>query len=159
MNQTTIIEGWLRLYNRLNSCAYAVIEWPDENERNRQAIDALCEDPLGNRLAIEHTLIQPFTGAKEDDARFLRTLADLEDNPELIVAGFTIHVSQPVAAVPKGIQRSILRQDILHQLREALPALPRWAPPRYLPGHADNIRVFFRETVIFAPVECLPQGA
>lgn len=69
MDQKTLTEGWLRLYNRLNSFAYTVIEWPDENQRNRQAIDALCEDPLGNRLAIEHTLIQPFTGAKEDDAR------------------------------------------------------------------------------------------
>jgi hypothetical protein len=39
-------------------------------------------------------MIQPFTGAKEDDARFLRTLADLEDNPRLIFPDFTIHVSQ-----------------------------------------------------------------
>jgi hypothetical protein len=127
MDQKTLIEGWIKLYDCLNSCAYAVIEWPDENERNRQAIDALCEDALGNRLAIEHTLIQPFTGAKEDDARFLLTVAGLEDNPELIVAGFTIHVSQPVAAIPKGIQWSILRQDILDQLREALPTFPTGA--------------------------------
>src|SRR5271157_196896 len=127
MDQKDLIIGWLKLYNLLNGTSYAVIDWPDEKERRLQDIDALCQDSSGNRLAAEHTLIQPFMGAKEDDARFLRTLADLEDNPTLIVPGFTIHVSQPVASVPKGIQWDALRQDILNTLATALPSLPAGA--------------------------------
>lgn len=124
MDQKDLITGWLKLYNLLNGTSYSVIEWPDETERRLQDIDALCQDSSGNRLAVEHTLIQPFTGAKEDDARFLRTLAALEDNPALIVPGFTIHVSQPIASVPKGVKWDSLRRDILHALVTILPSLP-----------------------------------
>jgi|SRR5208283_4081787 len=123
MNDKTVIEGWIKLYNRLSGSTYAVVDWPDQSERNQKAIDALCEDADGNRLTIEHTLIQPFAGAKEDDARFLRTLANLEDNPRLIVPGFTIHVSQPVSSIPKGVRWNAVGQDILVQLEAALPTL------------------------------------
>lgn len=124
MDQKDLITGWLKLYNLLNGTSYTVINWPDEKERRCKDIDALCQDSSGSRLAVEHTLIQPFMGAKEDDSRFFRTLADLEDNPALIVPGFTIHVSQPVGAVPKGIQWEALRQDILNALAPDLPSLP-----------------------------------
>jgi hypothetical protein len=123
MNDKAVIEGWVKLYNRLTASTYAVIDWPDQTERNQKAIDALCKDANGSLLAIEHTLIQPFTGAKEDDARFLRTLADLEDDPRLILAGFTIHASQPVSSIPKSIQWKAVQQDILVQLEAALPNL------------------------------------
>jgi hypothetical protein len=123
MNDKFIIEGWVKLYNRLTTDTYTVVDWPDQTERNQKAIDALCEDADGNRLAIEHTLIEPFTGAKEDDARFLRTLADLENNRRLLLPGFTIHVSQPVSSIPKGVQWKVVGEDILHQLEAALSTL------------------------------------
>jgi hypothetical protein len=123
MNDKTVIESWLQAYNKLFGVDYKVIEHPDGKERTRKAIDALCEDSSGNRLAIEHTLIQPFVDEKGDSARFLRTLASLEDNPDLVVQGYTIHASQPVASVPNKVQWTHIRDAQLHGLKTILPSL------------------------------------
>ena len=136
MDQKDLITGWLKLYNLLNGTRYSVIEWPDQTERHLQDIDALCQEPSGTRLAVEYTLIQPFMGAKEDDARFLRTLAALEDDPALIVPGFTIHVSKPIASVPKGVKWDTLRQDIFSALVTILPSLPEGASQPNLSSQA-----------------------
>jgi hypothetical protein len=123
MKDKDLIAGWLRLYNLLNKTNFLVIEWPDQQDRTQKAIDALCEDDSGNRLAIEHTLIQPFVGEKEDNARFLQTLASLENDPRLIVPGYTIHASQGVGSVPSGFQWSEVSAQLLKELAGVLPSI------------------------------------
>jgi hypothetical protein len=124
MSDKEIIESWLKLYNILNKTGFRVIGWPDRQDRTRKAIDALCEDGFGHRLAVEHALIQPFEGEKADRARFIQALAALEGDPRLILPGFAISVTQPVGCVQKGVQRANLSTLIRDKLARDLPNLP-----------------------------------
>src|SRR5229473_5472968 len=94
-----VVEYWLRLYNRLTGASFEVEDRPDKDS-SKKNIDAMCRDNDGRTLAIEHTLIEPFSGEKDDAARFVRTLASLENHPSLLQRGYMFSVSQPVGSVP-----------------------------------------------------------
>jgi len=87
-----VIECWLRLYNRLTSSTFTVVDWPDKDS-SKKNIDAICRDGRGISLAVEHTLIEPFEGDKEDGARFMRTLGSLENHPDLLQPGYAFDVT------------------------------------------------------------------
>jgi hypothetical protein len=124
MSDKDVIAGWLRLYNLLNGAKFSVTKWPDQLNRATKDIDALCEDDSGNQLAIEHTLIQAFTGDKADVAKFNQTLASLENNPRLVIPGYFVSVCQSVDSIPSGIKWSNLAAQLLTNLEEILPAVP-----------------------------------
>jgi hypothetical protein len=121
-----VIKHWLRLRNRLTGGTYVVESWPDDDS-SKQNIDALCRDLEGRTLAIEHTLIEPYLGHKEDTARFLKTLAVLENHPDLVQKGYTVNVSQPVGAIPKGVNWNEVPQAMITQLALVLPNHPEGA--------------------------------
>jgi hypothetical protein len=118
-----VIEHWLRLYNRLTGASYRVEDWPD-SDSSKKNIDALCRDTSGHTLAIEHTLIEPFVGEKSDAARFMRTLATLEDHPSLVQPGYMFIASQAVGSVPTGINWNDIPKELLKQLPDTLSRLP-----------------------------------
>lgn len=118
-----VIEHWLRLYNRLTGATYRVSTWPD-SDSSKMNVDAMCTDDGGQLLALEHTLIEPFQNEKADTARFMRTLAALEDDPALLLPGFTIHASQPVGAIPTGLRWDLVPDALRDELAKALPILP-----------------------------------
>jgi len=118
-----VIAHWLRLYNRLTGSTFQVVDWPDDNSTKKN-IDAMCGDKNGRTLAVEHTLIQPFEGAKEDDARFLQTLGSLENHPDLVERGYAYQVRQTVRAIPTGIDWQEVPRETIKQLRSILPTLP-----------------------------------
>jgi hypothetical protein len=121
-----VIRHWLRLYNRLNGSTYQVESWPDDDS-SKKHVDALCRDAEGRTLAIEHTLIEPYPGHKEDTARFLRTLAVLENHPRLVQAGHMVIVTQAFGAIPKGIKWDEVPQQIIAQVAPILTTLPEGA--------------------------------
>ncbi len=123
MSDKEVIAGWLRLYNSLNNTRFCVIKWPDQQNRATKDIDALCEDDTGNKLAIEHTLIQPFVGERVDRARFLKTLASLENHPQLVIPGYFISACIAVASIPSGIRWPELTAKLLSELEGALQAI------------------------------------
>lgn len=118
-----VIEHWLRLYNRLTGSTFRVEDWPDRDS-SKKNIDAICGDDDGHTLAIEHTLIEPFVGEKNDAARFMKTLATLENHPDLLEPGYTFLVSQPVDSIPTGINWGDVPKELLRQLPGILPTLP-----------------------------------
>jgi hypothetical protein len=118
-----VIEHWLRLYNRLTASSYRVTSWPDADS-SQQNVDALCTDENGCELAIEHTLIEPFQNEKADAARFMQTLATLEDDPALCQPGFMCIASQKVGAIPTGIRWANVPELLRNELAAALPNLP-----------------------------------
>ena len=124
MKDKDVIESWLKIYSALNMATFRVVEWPDKRDSTRKAIDALCVDGCGNRLAVEHTLIQPFEGEKGDRAIFIQALAALENDPRLVVPGFAIEATQAVNCVPSGVQRSNLSALLRSDLERILPTLP-----------------------------------
>lgn len=139
MKDKDVIESWLKLYGLITGNAYSVVEWPDQQDRTEKAIDALCEDVAGNRLAIEHTLIQPFKDEKADSKRFVQALASLENDPDLVLDGFAISVTQAVGSVPRGVKGSDLSAIFRSRLREILPRLPIGRSPIQVPTDSRSI--------------------
>jgi hypothetical protein len=121
-----VIHHWLRLHNRLKSETYQVESWPDDDS-SKKNVDALCRDAEGRTLAIEHTLIEPYPGHKEDTARFLKTLAALENHPSLVQKGNMVMVSQRIGAIPKGIKWNEVAPQVLGQLAPILPGMAEGA--------------------------------
>ena len=121
-----VINHWLRLHNRLTDGTYQVVSWPDDDS-SKKNVDALCHNSEGRTLAIEHTLIEPYPGHKEDTVRFLKTLAVLENHAGLVQKGFFVNVAQPVGAIPKGIKWDEVPLAMIAQLAPVLPALPEGA--------------------------------
>jgi hypothetical protein len=118
-----VIEHWLRLYNRLTSASFAVVDWPD-SDSSKKNVDAICRDRKGHTLAIEHTLIEPFDDEKADADRFGKTLASLENHQSLLQRGYMFLVSQPLGSIPNGIEWRDIPQELLRQLPNILPTLP-----------------------------------
>jgi hypothetical protein len=100
-----IIERFLQEYNDERGTSYKVVDWPDEGDRTGKVIDALAADGAAT-LAIEHTLLQPFAGERQDTAIFLKAVGKLDKAPHLMVPGFTISLSLEVGAIPKGVDWS-----------------------------------------------------
>ena len=106
-----IIERFLRDYNAEKGCAYFVAEWPDDNDRTDKAIDALAKEG-DDRLAIEHTILQPFIDEKKDTSIFLRTVGTLDKATHLKMPGFSVTLSFEVGAVPNGTDWSKVAQAV-----------------------------------------------
>jgi len=118
-----VIECWLKVYDRLCELDYKVVDWPDKDS-SKKAIDAVCEDgPERRKLGIEHTLIQAFEGEKGDTARFEKTLVALENDPTLLRKEYLTEISQPVGAVPTGVDWSAISEKIAAQLSGSLSTM------------------------------------
>ncbi len=95
---------FLEEYTKISGEAFQVQEWVDDAERNKPAVEALAVDEsTGKRLAIEHTLLQPFVGEKEDSHRFLTVIGDLEKDDSLKVPRYMVTINLRVGAIPKGV--------------------------------------------------------
>lgn len=97
-----VIERFLQEHNTERQTSFKVIAWPDDIDRSGKAIDALASDGT-TTLAIEHTLLQPFTGERQDTAVFLKTVATLDKAPRLMLPNTSVTLSFEVGAVPKGV--------------------------------------------------------
>ena len=98
-----LIELFLVGYNRLVGDEYAVQEFPDETERCRPAVDGIARNPQQRSIAIEHALVEPFLGEKNDTIIFRRVFFPLEADSSLRVGGYDIEVWPAVGDVPNGV--------------------------------------------------------
>jgi hypothetical protein len=55
---------------------------------------------------IEHTIVQPFQGEKADSAIFLRSIATLDQKPEMLLPGFDVDFTMTVGAKRGQMGRS-----------------------------------------------------
>ena len=84
---------------------FEVKQWVDDVVRDKQAVEAIAVDSsTGISLAVEHTLLQPFEGEKDDTQRFLTVIGDLEKDDSLKVPRYMITLHLNVGAIPKGIK-------------------------------------------------------
>jgi len=87
--------------------ADASLEKPDAIDRKNPAVDQVATRKCdGKRLAIEHTIIEPFVGDKEDFALFQKSLLGIEKDESLLVPGRWIQVFVPVGTLQNRPQRS-----------------------------------------------------
>ena len=99
-----LVSLFLEEYTKISGEAFQVKEWVDDAERNKPAVEAIAvNESTGTSLAIEHTLLQPFEGEKEDSHRFLTVIGDLEKDDSLKVPRYMVTINLRVGAIPKGV--------------------------------------------------------
>lgn len=74
----------------------------------------------------------------------METLGALENDENLVLPGYVIHVSQSVACVPNGIAWSHVREVLLNELKAILPGLPEGASmvPVSIQGQEIKLRIW-----------------
>lgn len=113
------------------SWADAALEKPDAVDRTNPAVDQIATRKSdGKKLAIEHTIVEPFVGDKADFASFDKWFLEIEKDESLLVPGCWIRVFVPVGTLqnqpPKSreaivqsvhswikLNRCVLREGIL----------------------------------------------
>ncbi len=119
-----LIQVFLDGYNGHAGVHFAVESYPEDTERQATAVDVIARDHRGTTLAIEHTLVQPFGGEREERSRFLKVLGRLEGNEELKVPGYWICILVSVGALPKRVNWESVGSKLqtwLRQIRRTLP--------------------------------------
>ena len=121
---TRLVELFLRGCNEASDETYWVSEWPDQSQRQTPAIEAVALNRDRMRLAIEHTLVQPFLGEKDDSQPFQAVFGPLERDSSLLIPNYDITLVVPVGAVPKGVRWNACAEATLDWFRRHKHALP-----------------------------------
>ena len=108
----SMVRLFLSRYQDPAGNSYRLAERPDVVERNAPAIEAVAHDAHGHRLAVEHTLIQPFEGQKSDDLPFLKGFERLRLDDSLRVPDRLIEVIPPAFAIPRGFDWDAVGQTV-----------------------------------------------
>jgi len=103
---------------------YPKWDYPEDWERNKGAVEIIAEDQSGNTVAVEHTLIQPFKGEREDAQSFSQVLQPLDRDASLAVPGYLITISLPVGAIPKGVNWKEVGIRVKESFRKQKQLLP-----------------------------------
>jgi hypothetical protein len=120
------IRLFLSAYER-GSWANAALTKPDAIERTSPAVDQIATRSDGTILALEHTIIEPFVGEKEDFAAFEQAaFRRIEQDESLLVPGYCVEVFVPVGTVrhePPAARNAIVQSvhDWIKAQRLALP--------------------------------------
>src|SRR5579862_7837042 len=108
----------------------ADLDWVEEKQDG--AVEVIATRADGTRLALEHTLIQPFVGEKFDSEVFMRAFGRIEKNPALTLAEWQLDVIIPVNAIPKGYNWDDVGQDLLDWLLANHTAVPQEGQASYV---------------------------
>jgi hypothetical protein len=115
--ENTFIERFLSAYEN-HSWADAKIDWLDE--RIDGAVEAIAtRQSDGKTLAIEHTIIQPFVGEKEDFAFFEAAFLKIQQDTTLPVPQRWIRVFIPVGIL-RGQHQKATRNAIVESIHSWL---------------------------------------
>jgi len=97
--EDTFISLFLSAYEN-DSWSDALHEQPDKIVRTKKAVDWLSKRKSdGKRLAIEHTIIEPFEGERADFASFEAAFLEIERDTSLLVPRRRIQVFVPVGTL------------------------------------------------------------
>jgi hypothetical protein len=118
-----VISIWLDCYNYLNGTDFQVHSYPDEHIRDRESIDAFCQDSDSRTLAVEHTRIEAFPGEMADNDPFLKVFGKFEGGSTLAEVGIFTGISIEVDAVPRGTSWEALGADLFAFLKQQVLGL------------------------------------
>ncbi len=92
----------------------ASLDWVEEKQDG--AVEVIATKADGTKLALEHTLIQPFVGEKFDSEAFIKAFGRIEKNPIFDLPERHLDVIIPVHAIPKGYRWDEVGDDLLNWL-------------------------------------------
>src|ERR1035438_9171474 len=116
-----LVSHFLSALNQQYRASFKVVRWPDEENRQTPAVEAVAADVNGDTLAIEHTLVQPFEGEREDGERMMKAIGKLEGHPDLMKPGYNVNVIVRVGAIPKGLKWEVLTDGVQKHLHKVIP--------------------------------------
>jgi hypothetical protein len=123
--EDTFISLFLSAYENY-SWANAEIDWLDK--RMDSAVEVLATRKTdGKTLAIEHTIVEPFVGDKQDFAFFEAAFLAIENDKSLLVPGRWIQVFVPVGTLQnqrKRASRDAIVQSVHVWIKSNRLALP-----------------------------------
>jgi hypothetical protein len=108
-----LIEMFLSAYEN-DAWKDASFDWIEE--RQDGAVEVIATKVGGMRLALEHTLIQPFVDEKFDSEVFMRAFGRIEKNADLTVPERGLTVIIPVHGIPRGYNWDEVGADLLKWL-------------------------------------------
>jgi len=118
-----LVLEFVQAYNCAYGSSFSIESWPEDECRNTPAVEAIARQ--GNqRMAIEHTLAQPFVDEREDSAIFRRVMAPIETDESLLLEGYDVTVTINVGGIPKGVDWGTALGLIREWLSRELPSLP-----------------------------------
>jgi hypothetical protein len=118
-----IVEHFLLSYNHYHRKAFRIVCWPDVVDREKEAVEAVAANELGITMALEHTLVEPFQGEREDADRFMRVFSQLEGNAELIKPGYNIDLVVKIGAIQRGVKWQQVGDAVRRHLAGRIPLL------------------------------------
>ena len=116
-----LVSHFLTALNTQYGASLKVVRWPDEENRQTPAVEAVASDASGETVAIEHTLVQPFEGEREDGERLMKAIGKLEGHADLMKPGYNVDVIVRVGAIPKGVKWEVLGERVKEQLEKIIP--------------------------------------
>jgi hypothetical protein len=116
-----LVSHFLTALNRQYGASFKVLRWPDEENRQTPAVEAVASDANGETVAIEHTLVQAFEGEREDGERLMKAVGELEGHADLMKPGYNVNIVVRVGAIPKGIKWDVIGERVKEQIEKIIP--------------------------------------
>src|SRR5882762_450263 len=140
-----LVETFVCGYNRVVNGSFRICDWPDVTERRLPAVEAIAKDNQSRTLAVEHTLMQPYAGEKEDTNKFRQVFCFLESDQSLRLDGYDIQLWPPVGAIPKGISWRNARETIEFWLRRNRKNFPAGTSVQRVLGLNFELSMFVKK--------------
>jgi hypothetical protein len=118
-----LVFNFLSALNQQYGTSFKVVRWPDVDNRQAPAVEAVAADRGGETVAIEHTLVQPFDGERTDTDRFMKVFGKLEGCAELIKPGYNVDVIAKVGAIPTGVRWEAVAEQVRRHIEKRIPGL------------------------------------
>ena len=119
-----LVKLFLSQYKDSDGNFFNVTARPDTVERKEKAIEAIAQDKHGHRLAIEHTLLQPFEGKMADDVPFTTVFERLRKDESLLLPDRFIDVLVPTFAIPTGVKWEEVGVKVYEWFKNARQSFP-----------------------------------
>jgi hypothetical protein len=142
-----VVEHFLTGYNFYHRTSFGVIAWPDQTNRETEAVEAVAADEQGITMALEHTLIEPFEGERVDTDRFIKVFGQLEGNPNLIRPGYNIDLAVKVGVIPTGVKWQEVGDAVRRHLAARMPLFAQGWTVEVIPGVGFSLEVSVGITV------------
>jgi len=145
-----LVLEFVQAFNCAYGSSFSIESWPEDECRNTPAVEAIARQ--GNqRMAIEHTLAQPFVDEREDSAIFRRVMAPIETDESLLLEGYDVTVTINVGGIPKGVDWGTALGLIREWLSRELPSLPDGRTRHLVPELAFELELFIEKTLDDTP--------
>lgn len=141
-----LVVDFLSAYNRNGGTTFKVVSWPDEEDRNNQAVEAVAANDVGETIAFEHTLVEPFEGERIDSDRFLKVFGPLEGCFDLMKPGHNVDVCVRVGAIPTGVKWEAVADRVREHISRKVPLLPEGQMSESITGLTSPLQVMLTVT-------------